>query len=144
MILLAKVQGKAWHGQYLYHAAETCRITSEEGIWHISDQVKELEIPVVSIVELGILRQVSRQNEGVSITLAPRFAGCQALNTIRDNILDVLAANHETDVEISLTYSPPWSSDDDSLAARMELKAVGLAPQPQHQGLIQLARPEPV
>jgi ring-1,2-phenylacetyl-CoA epoxidase subunit PaaD len=117
---------------------------SEEEIWRMLDRVRDPEIPVVSIVELGMVRQVNRQGNRVTITLAPTFAGCPALLVIQGDIQHSLQEAGEREVEILLTYSPPWSSDDITPQARQKLKAFGLAPPLVHQGLIQLALSRPI
>jgi ring-1,2-phenylacetyl-CoA epoxidase subunit PaaD len=112
-------------------------LLTRELIWDLLDEVKDPEIPVVSIVEMGIARQVSVDEQKVTIILAPTFAGCPAINTMRDEVLRHLAQAGAGEVEVRFTYSPPWSSDDLTPQARQKLKAFGLATPSQHHGLIE-------
>jgi ring-1,2-phenylacetyl-CoA epoxidase subunit PaaD len=73
----------------------------------------------------------------VTVILAPTFAGCPAINTMRDEVLRRLAQAGAGEVEVRFTYSPPWSSDDLTPQARQKLKAFGLATPSQHHGLIE-------
>ncbi len=117
---------------------------TSELIWDLLNEVKDPEIPVVSIVEMGMVRQVQVDGGSVTVILAPTFAGCPALNTIRDEVSLILSKAGMRDVEVRFTYSPPWSSDDITAQARQKLKGFGLAPAPQHHGLIEAALLLPV
>ena len=112
---------------------------TSELIWDLLDGVKDPEIPVVSIVEMGIVREVKVDGQNVIVILTPTFAGCPALYTIRDEVSRALSKAGVAGAEVRFTYSPPWSSDDLTLQARQKLKEFGLAPPPQHQGLIEAA-----
>ena len=113
-------------------------ITSED-IWRLLDEVKDPEIPVVSIVDLGIVREVKVDGRKATIILTPTFAGCPALYAIRDEVLRTLLQAGVTDTDVRFSYSPPWSSDDLTPQARQKLKELGIAPPASHHGLIGLA-----
>jgi len=110
----------------------TC--TPEE-IWQALDEVHDPEIPVVSLVEMGIVRDVAVDTTGrVKVTMTPTFAGCPALHVMREDIVAKLEGMGVTAVSVETVLSPPWSSDWITLAGRAKLKEFGLAPPPQHGG----------
>jgi ring-1,2-phenylacetyl-CoA epoxidase subunit PaaD len=113
-------------------------------IWDLLDKVKDPEIPVISVVEMGIVRDVKVDGSKVTVILAPTFAGCPALDTIRAEVATALSEAGFRDVIVRFTYSPPWSSDDLTPEARRKLKEFGLTPAPQHHGLIEPALLLPV
>lgn len=106
-------------------------------IWGILDKVKDPEIPVISIVEMGIVREVKVDGSNATVILAPTFVGCPALSIIHDEVVLALSEAGFREIEVRFTYSPPWSSDDLTTQARQKMKDFGLAPPPRHQGLIE-------
>lgn len=92
------------------------------------DSVKDPEIPVVSVVELGIVRDVSVTAEGVVVTITPTYSGCPAMREIEADIAQVLHERGIAPVQIRTIYSPPWTTDWISREAREKLEAYGIAP----------------
>lgn len=111
-------------------------ITPEE-IWRILETVKDPEIPVVSVVELGLIRSVGVQEGKVVVSFTPTFAGCPALLVMREEIDQRLRQAGAQEVEVKLIYSPAWSSDWITSTARRKLREFGLAPPPRHAGLVE-------
>jgi ring-1,2-phenylacetyl-CoA epoxidase subunit PaaD len=107
-------------------------------IWRALDEITDPEIPVVSLVEMGIVREVQIDDDGVTVCMTPTFTGCPALDMMRAAIVEKLRATGITRVEVKTVLNPPWSSDWISDAARAKLKAFGLAPPPKHAGNVQL------
>ncbi|MFQ5578364.1 MAG: 1,2-phenylacetyl-CoA epoxidase subunit PaaD [Anaerolineae bacterium] len=99
-------------------------------IWQALDEVKDPEIPVVSLVEMGIIRAVEIEGHAVTVTMTPTFAGCPALQVMQTGIKTRLEQLGWASVTVKQTLSPPWSSDWITPAARQKLKAFGLAPRP--------------
>lgn len=99
-------------------------------IWQVLDQVKDPEIPVVSVVEMGLIRSVGWEGQKLLVTMTPTFAGCPALQVMQAEIAASLQRAGADQVEVRLAYSPPWSSDWITSAARAKLKDFGLAPPP--------------
>jgi ring-1,2-phenylacetyl-CoA epoxidase subunit PaaD len=118
-------------------------ITSER-IWNLLDEVKDPEIPVVSIVEMGIVREVKVDGPKATVILTPTFAGCPALYAIRDEVSRALLQAGSRDADVRFTYSPPWSSADLTPQACQKLKEFGIAPPTSLQGLIEPAELLPV
>ena len=106
----------------------------EQKIWSILQQVNDPEIPVVSVVDLGIVRDVSVvQNTsplgfGVTVTITPTYSGCPAMDMIALNIRIALLENGYTDVNIKTILSPVWTTDWMTEAGKQKLKAYGIAP----------------
>src|SRR5437016_14461287 len=106
----------------------------EEQIWQALQTITDPEIPVVTIVELGIERQVDVRPEGVTVTIAPTFAGCPALHVIQQDIQSRLTELGVTNVQVKMQLTPAWTSDWISDEGRAKLKAFGLAPPVRHGG----------
>jgi ring-1,2-phenylacetyl-CoA epoxidase subunit PaaD len=112
---------------------------TEAAVWELLDEVQDPEIPVVSVVEMGIVRDVEIEGEAVKVTMTPTFAGCPALKVMQDEIEDKLKQAGVQDVKVRLSHNPPWSSDWIKEEAREKLKNFGLAPPPLHGGQFEAA-----
>lgn len=97
-------------------------------IWRALGTVVDPEIPVVSIVELGIARSVERREDGWTIALAPTYSGCPALRVIEDEVRRAVASVTEAPVRVETALSPPWTTDWIAPEARHRLRAIGIAP----------------
>lgn len=109
-----------------------------DDIWRALGEITDPEIPVVSLVEMGIVREVRVDDDGVTVFMTPTFAGCPALDMMRAAIVEKLRAMGIARVEVKTLLNPPWSSDWIAETARAKLKAFGLAPPPKHGGNAQL------
>jgi ring-1,2-phenylacetyl-CoA epoxidase subunit PaaD len=105
-----------------------------DSLWQALEDVKDPEIPVVSVVEMGIVRDISVEDEQVIVTITPTFSGCPALIAIQDGIKARLRQMGITQPEVRTVLSPPWTTEWISEAARAKLQAFGLAPPPHHGG----------
>jgi ring-1,2-phenylacetyl-CoA epoxidase subunit PaaD len=101
---------------------------SREELLEILDQVKDPEVPVLSVVELGIVRDAVATEHGVSVTITPTYSGCPAMHEIETEIRRALGDQALGPVEIRTTYSPAWTTDWISAAARDKLESYGIAP----------------
>lgn len=110
------------------------QLLTEEAIWQALQDVKDPEIPVVSVVEMGIVRQVQIQGDHVHITMTPTFSGCPALHVMRADIEAKVQSLGCESVVVEITLHPPWSSDWITDSGRQKLKRFGLAPPPKHGG----------
>lgn len=90
--------------------------------------VADPELPVVTIADLGILRDVSRVDGRVVVTITPTYSGCPAMDTIRHDIRDRLADVGVPDAQVRTELSPPWTTDLITPAGRAKLAAAGIAP----------------
>ena len=89
--------------------------------------VPDPELPVVSIVDLGMVHRVTATGDEVRVTILPTFIGCPALDVIRAAITDGLAAPGRT-VVVETTFAVPWTSDRITATGRAALAAAGIAP----------------
>lgn len=116
----------------------------EAELWQLLEKVKDPEIPVISIVEMGIVREVAVNDEGVTVTITPTFSGCPALEVMRRDVLACLQGAGFEQARVAVTLFPPWSSDWISDSGRDKLKAFGLAPPPKQAGNLVLTFFDPV
>ena len=105
-----------------------------ETIWEALDEVKDPEIPAVSLVEMGIIRDVSLAGNDVTVKMTPTFSGCPALHVMQDDVRARLLALGLEQVTVEMVLTPPWSSDWISEEGREKLRRFGLAPPPKHGG----------
>jgi len=109
------------------HASVTRRTRDE--LFAVLDTVMDPEVPVLSVCELGIVRDVSVDAAGaVTVTVTPTYSGCPAIRVIEQ---DITTALHDAGVEtvrIETVYSPAWTSNWIPAEARAKLKAYGIAP----------------
>lgn len=101
----------------------TCKV-----VWRLLEQVKDPEIPVLSVVNLGIVRAVEKSDAGVEIVITPTYTGCPAMDTITRDIEKAMAENGIGDVTVTTQLSPAWTTDWLDEEAHIKLKAVGIAP----------------
>lgn len=97
--------------------------------------VMDPEVPVVSIVDLGILRDVVWQGDAVVVTVTPTYSGCPATEVIAQSIQDALAAHGVAPVEVRTQLAPAWTTDWMSERGRNALRAYGIAP-PAHRATV--------
>jgi ring-1,2-phenylacetyl-CoA epoxidase subunit PaaD len=102
-------------------------------VWHWLAEVADPEIPVVSVVDLGIVRALRCEPNAdgapeLVVTLTPTYSGCPAVKTIEEEVLAVLARHGVERARIETQLSPPWSTDWISAAARERLRWYGIAP----------------
>ncbi|MEJ2291086.1 MAG: phenylacetate-CoA oxygenase subunit PaaJ [Deinococcales bacterium] len=124
-------------------APDDARLTPE-AVWVALDDVKDPEIPVVSVVELGMVRDVTITEGHVVVDITPTFAGCPAFHAIREAVAERVRALGAEAVEVRRRLSPAWSTDDMSEAARTKLHDFGIAPPQPHGGLLLPALDAPV
>jgi ring-1,2-phenylacetyl-CoA epoxidase subunit PaaD len=103
-------------------------VLSRDELFALLDGVKDPEVPVVSVVELGIVRDVRPTDTGVLVTITPTYSGCPAMREIEQEIRATLEAAGVGDVEVKTTYTPAWTTDWITGAARQKLEAYGIAP----------------
>ena len=108
------------------------RATSQDDLalaWAAVAEVPDPEIPVLSVVDLGIVRRLEISGEGeVRLGIAPTYSGCPATGTIRRSLIAALQAAGFRDVTADDELSPPWTSDWMTEEGREKLRAYGIAP----------------
>jgi ring-1,2-phenylacetyl-CoA epoxidase subunit PaaD len=94
----------------------------------VAAAVVDPEIPVLTIADLGILRQVSTEDGRIKVTITPTYSGCPAIRQIEDDLRSALTAVGLADVDVLTVHHPPWSSDWITVAGREKLADFGIAP----------------
>jgi ring-1,2-phenylacetyl-CoA epoxidase subunit PaaD len=98
-------------------------------IWSLLEQVNDPEVPVLSVVDLGIIREVRDENApDLEIILTPTYSGCPAMDVIRMNIRMVLLQNGYRNIKLTTVLSPAWTTDWMSDRGKEKLKGYGIAP----------------
>lgn len=122
----------------------TRAIPTRDEVLSILDGVMDPEVPVLSVRELGIIRDVSVDAAGaVVVTVTPTYSGCPAINVIESDIVAAIRAVGIADVSVRATYAPAWTTDWITPEANAKLKAYGIAPPGRADsggGLVQLMR----
>jgi ring-1,2-phenylacetyl-CoA epoxidase subunit PaaD len=103
-------------------------------IWSLLEEVNDPEVPVLSVVDLGIVREVRTGEEVIEISITPTYSGCPAMDMIRMNIRMKLAEHGYTSLRLTTVLSPAWTTDWMSEQGKEKLLAYGIAPPlPQQQ-----------
>lgn len=90
--------------------------------------VPDPEIPVISVVDLGIVREVTIQAETCVVTITPTYSGCPAMREIEEDVISVLRGKGLEDVRVEITLTPAWTTDWMSERGREALRGYGIAP----------------
>lgn len=106
---------------------ETSSLTQKK-IWSILETVCDPEVPVLTIIDLGIVRDVKIDGDAVEIIITPTYTGCPAMDTISMNIRLVLAENNYQNIRITSVLSPAWTTDWMTEEGKRKLKEYGIAP----------------
>lgn len=97
-------------------------------IWEWLGQVPDPEIPVISVVDLGIIRDVKWMGDTLEVAVTPTYSGCPATTIISLDIETALRGRGLEDIRIKTQISPPWTTDWLSDAGRSKLEQYGIAP----------------
>jgi ring-1,2-phenylacetyl-CoA epoxidase subunit PaaD len=102
-------------------------VVTVEAVWDALGEIPDPEIPVISLVDLGVIRSVSVSTDRVRVELTPTFLGCPALETMRDTMAHrIRELGAEPQIEVVLDDS--WSTDRITPEGREKLRASGFAP----------------
>jgi len=100
-----------------------------ETVWDIAAAVLDPEVPVLTIEDLGILRDVGQDSDGcVHVQITPTYSGCPAMDAIRDDIIRAFADQGYDHVRVGFVLSPAWSTDWMSDEGKRKLQEYGIAP----------------
>lgn len=113
--------------------AETIKLTKNE-ILNAIQSVMDPEIPAVSLMEMGIIRDVEIRNGRVEVTMTPTFSGCPALVEMETLIQQAINNLSSVEVIVHKQFNPPWTSDWITDEGRQKLKEFGLQPPNRHGG----------
>jgi len=99
-----------------------------EQVWSWLAEIPDPEVPAVSIVDLGIVRDVQFSGDQCVVTVTPTYSGCPATEVIAQNIRQTLADHGIEQVQLQTRLSPPWTTDWMNAAAKEKLRGYGIAP----------------
>jgi len=94
------------------------------------EEVKDPEIPVLSLVDLGVITNVVVSPDKVYVEMTPTFVGCPALDLMKNEVTEILLQKGVKSVEVEINFREPWSSDKITEKGKAALKKFGLAPPP--------------
>lgn len=97
-------------------------------VWSWLEAVPDPEIPVISVVDLGVVREVSVDADMVSVTITPTYSGCPAMSVIAKDIATELKKQGVKNLQLHTKIAPPWTTDWLSAKGRIRLEAYGIAP----------------
>ena len=101
---------------------------SKDFIWELLEKIPDPEIPAVSIVDLGIIRDVLFRDNQIHIITTPTYSGCPAISFMKEEIIRNLEQNGINNYQIHTTLSPPWTTDWMSDEVKAKLSDAGIAP----------------
>jgi ring-1,2-phenylacetyl-CoA epoxidase subunit PaaD len=120
---------RAGHGGAAHASTEDAHTTlALDRARRVAGAVPDPEVPVLTIDDLGVLRDVSTEEGRLVVTITPTYSGCPAMDAIRDDVVRELHAAGFRDVEVRLALAPAWTTDWMSLAGREKLREFGIAP----------------
>lgn len=99
-----------------------------DAVWALLATVMDPEIPVVSVVDLGIVRDVRFDDAGLEVAITPTYSGCPATKAIEQGIAEALADAGYADARVTTVLSPAWTTDWIGDDGRRKLRAYGIAP----------------
>ena len=99
-----------------------------DGAWSALNAVLDPEVPALSVVDLGLVREVIAHDDGLEIVLTPTYSGCPATEVIEQSVLDAVAAAGLGPARVTLRRAPAWSSDWISAEGKRKLLEYGIAP----------------
>lgn len=103
------------------------KLTSKQ-IWSYLEEVSDPEIPVLTVVDMGVVREVDLSGDHLVVRITPTYSGCPAMNEIEQNIRKKLQEEGIEKVVVETVLSPPWTTDWMTDRGKEKLRAYGIAP----------------
>ena len=101
---------------------------AREAYWEAVGRVLDPEVPVLSVIDLGIVRDIREDGDVVVVDVTPTYSGCPAMRVIEHDISDALERAGASRVVVNTVFQPAWTTDWISKDARDRLRAYGIAP----------------
>ncbi len=108
---------------------------SISAIWEILKEVNDPEVPVLSVIDLGIVRNVEIVNNEIIVTVTPTYSGCPATEMINMSIRMALLEHGYKNIQLKTALSPAWTTEWMTEAGKEKLKAYGIAPPKSQQSV---------
>lgn len=109
-------------------------MTTNEQIWQALQQVKDPEIPVLSVVDMGIVTKVESEGGTARVVMTPTFVGCPAIDVMKNDILKAVKAAGFENVTVDVDFEMQWNSNMMREEAHEKLNKFGIAPPAVHEG----------
>lgn len=103
-------------------------MVDSQQIWAYLEEVYDPEVPVLTVVDLGVVRDVIVKGDSCKVVITPTYSGCPAMKRIEDDIIEKLNQEGITNLEVELVLSPAWTTDWLSENGKKKLKEYGIAP----------------
>ena len=103
-------------------------LPNEDMVWEILNKIPDPEIPVISIVELGVVRDLTISNDLILVVITPTYTGCPATQFFENDITAAMKKEGFSDVNIKYQYNPAWTTDWLNEESREKLRVYGIAP----------------
>jgi ring-1,2-phenylacetyl-CoA epoxidase subunit PaaD len=103
-------------------------VTTTSEIWSLLEEVKDPEVPVLSVIDLGIIRDVKTEGDAIEIIITPTYSGCPAMDVIAMDIRLKLIEKGYRKLKVSQQLSPAWTTDWMTEKGKAKLKAFGISP----------------
>ena len=111
----------------------------KEEILDLLKEVVDPEIPTISLIDLGVITDVIiAENNHVTVKMTPTFAGCPAMDYMRENVEQVLKENNISTFTVEMTFESQWTSNNITEAGLRAIKKHGLAPPPRHKLIVDI------
>jgi len=101
---------------------------TKESIFSLLSEIPDPEIPVISIVELGVIRDVIISGKDIEVVITPTYSGCPAMKQMEDDVRKKMQEQGFENIKISTVYNPAWTTDWLSEEAKLKLQKYGIAP----------------
>ena len=101
---------------------------SEQQVWDWLQEIPDPEVPIVSVVDLGMIRGISIEQDAVEVAVSPTYSGCPATEVIERSIVAELQRRGVAKASVKRVLSPPWTTDWISDAGKQKLRRYGIAP----------------
>jgi ring-1,2-phenylacetyl-CoA epoxidase subunit PaaD len=103
-------------------------VRARDEYWTAVGAVLDPEVPVLSVIDLGIVRDIREEGGAVVVDVTPTYSGCPAMRTIEHDIVEALEQAGASTVKVNTVFQPAWTTDWISPDARERLRAYGIAP----------------
>lgn len=114
-------------------------VLTEEQVYEALEAVKDPEIPTISVIDLGVISSVAIDENGeLTVGLTPTFAGCPAIDAMKEDIVNVMTKHGAPKTTVNVLYNEPWSTNKITPRGRQILKEFGLSPPPAYDGMLTL------
>ena len=101
---------------------------TRDNVWSMLEEVTDPEVPVLSVIDLGIVRDIKINQDEIEVIITPTYSGCPAMDVISMSIRMLLLSNGFKNVKVTSVLSPAWTTDWMTEKGKQKLKEYGIAP----------------